>query len=366
MDPVEDDGATAPRSGSAALEADTSSIASQRLDRALTIAVWAVGISLVLFAAFFGYRVYAQNEAARLASPALQVIDALAKQVRSKPNDPTLRSRLAEALGAAGRFDEAKRELAAAIKLDPKYVGAFENLATIELIQKDYKASSTHWQKVIDLTASGEMKDVNQRREVAFFHLGEIALLEKDYVAAVGYFNAAIRIRKDASDSYLRLAQAYAGLGQNDSAMEQIDIALQFDPRFPEAHFVRGKLFLAAGDKVDAAWDFRAALDGAAGNQEAQAALDSLGAFGTWYETAVAAASSDASAALDAVQVARAIRPESYEAAMLHGKLLEKSGDMAGAADAYAVALKVEPGDAAAAAAAKRVKASGAAKEDDE
>ena len=356
MDPVENDGAeTPPRSSRPTPDPDAASAASRRLDKALTIAAWSVGIALVVFGAYFGLRVYQQNEAARLASPAFQVIDALQKQVKAKPDDATLHSRLAEALGAASLFDEAKTELAVAIKIDPKYVGAFENLATIELLQKQYKSSAVHWQKVLDLTGSSDMQEVNQRREVAYFHLGEIALLQKDYVGAVGYFNAAIRIRKDASDTYLRLGQAYAGLGQNDAAMEQIGIALTFDPRFPEAHFERGKIYLAKGDKADAAWDFRAALDGAPGNQEAQTAIDALGTFGSWYDTANSA--TDLQTALQAVQVARAIRPDSYEAAMLNGTILEKQGDEAGAVDAFAVALKVRPGDKAATAALTRAKA---------
>ena len=287
MDPVQTGEVVSP-SSIAAPSSGHDPVRSARLDTWLSVGVWAVGVSLVLFAAFFAWSVYAQGQAARLSSPALQVVDALQKQVNASPKDATLHSRLAEALAAAGMLDEAKGELASALRLDPNYVGAFENLATIELIQKDYKNSALHWQRVIDLTSASDMQDVNQRREVAFFNMGQIALIQKDYVSAAGYFNAAIRIKKDASDSYLRLAQAYVGMDQKDSAMDQLNIALAFDPRFPEAHFERGKLYLAMGDKVSAAWDFRAALDGAPDNPEAQAALDSLGAFETWYGQASA------------------------------------------------------------------------------
>jgi tetratricopeptide (TPR) repeat protein len=357
MDPVGTDEVIAP-SNAPTRSPDIDSARSAKLDTWLTVGVWAVGVSLVLFGAYFAWNVYAQGQAARLSNPALQVVDAVQKLVQASPKDPQLRSRLAEALATAGRPDEAKQELYTAIKLDPTYAGAYQNLASIELSQKDYTNSAVHWKKVLDLTVDAGMQDVNQRRELAYFNLGQIAFIQKDYVGAVGDFNAAIRIRKDAADSYLLLAKSYQGLGQNDQAMEQVDIAIAFDPKYAEAHYVRGKLYLARGDKVNAAWDFRAALDGAPDNPEAQAAVDSLGSYESWYGDAASAwASHDASAALDAVRIARAIEPDSYDGAMLHGKILENTGDAKGAVEAYAVALKAKPNDPAATAALKRATA---------
>ena len=359
MDPVADDGAVTPEpSSQVAPKPEMSSSDSARLDRTLSIAVWSLALIVVLFAAFFGYSVYAQKQAARLANPALQAVDALQSQVNKKPGDAELHSRLAEALATASELDQARAELVAAIKLDPKYVGAYQNLATIELAQENYKDSAAHWQKVLDLTKDSQMQDVNQRRDLAYFSLGQISLVQKDYVGAVGYFNAAIRIRKDASDTYLLLAKSYMGLGQNEQAMEKVTAALAFEPNYAEAHYVRGKLYLLAGRKVDAAWDFRAALDGAPDNPEAQAAIESLGSFESAFGTATSAwASHETSAALDAVQIARSITPGSYDAAMLHGKILESIGEAKDAVAAYTIALKAKPADPAATTALKRAQA---------
>jgi tetratricopeptide (TPR) repeat protein len=359
MDPVDDDGAaSAPASPEPARVRGTSSIDSTRLDRWLSVGLWVAVVAVVAFAGFFAYSVYAQQQAARLSSPTSLAIDALQQQVNAKPSDPELHSRLAEALGAAGQLDQAKRELQTALQLDPNYLGAYQNLATIELMQKDYADSAAHWQKVLDLTADSQMQDVNQRRDLAYFSLGEIALVQKDYVGAVGYFNAALRIRKDASDTYLLLAKAYMGLGQNDQAMDKINAALAFEPKYAEAHYLRGKIYLAQGDSVNAAWDFRAALDAAPDNPEAQAAIESLGSYESWYgKAAAASASKDTSAALAAVQIARAIQPGSYDAAMLDGQVLESKGDAKDAVDAYTVALKIKPNDPAATAALTRATA---------
>jgi tetratricopeptide (TPR) repeat protein len=331
------------------------------LDRWLTIALWSAVLAVIGFGAFFAWSVYAQQQADRLSNPAYQVIDALQKQLDAQPDSAELHSRMAEALHDAGDIARAKQELLTAIQLDEKYIGAYQNLAHIELDEKDYEASKANWQKVLDLTADSQMQDVNKRRELAYFNLGDIAMIQEDWVSAVGYFNAAIRITKDAG-SYLLLAKAYLELGQNDMAMDKVNATLAFIPNYAEAHFVRGKLYLAAGDIVDAAWDFRAAADGAAempaALAEAQAALASLGTYDSWYgKAADASASKDTSAALAAVQVARSIQPESYDAAMLHGQILEGMGDAKGAVDAYTVALKVRPDDPAATAALKRAQA---------
>jgi tetratricopeptide (TPR) repeat protein len=337
------------------------SAAAARLDRRLNLAVGAVALVLVALAGWFGYSVWAQNEANKLSSPAQLVVEAMRKQVDAKPDDPTLHSRYAEALGAVGRFDEAKQQLFVALKLDPKYVGAYENLALVEILQKDYAPAEQHLNKVLDLTASGDYGQINERRELAYFHLGEISLIKRRYEDSVGYFKAALRIRKDASDTYVRLAQAYLGMDLKDQAKKQLQIALAFDPRFAEAHYELGKIYLSSGDKVNAAWEFRAALDGAPQAIEPQTAMDSLGSYDSWWEKAVAASKVGKTAeALDAVKIARAIQPSSFEAAMLHGQLLEQAGDQKGAEEAYGVAVKIKPDDKTAAAALSRVtKASG-------
>jgi tetratricopeptide (TPR) repeat protein len=357
MDPVDDEvlDAVSSRPAPAKVRGAARSL---DLDNWLTVGLWAAVIAVLAFAAFFAYSVVAQKQADRLSSPTSLAVDALQEQVNAKPSDPELRSRLAEALAANGDLDKAKSELLVAIQLNGTYVGAYQNLATIEMMQKNYTDSAAHWQKVLDLTADSQMQDVNQRRDTAYFNLGQIALIRKDYVGAVGYFNGALRVRKDASDTYLLLAKAYMGLGQNDQAMDKINAALAFEPKYAEAHYVRGQLYLAAGDTVNAAWDFRAAVDSAPDNPEAQAAIESLGSYESWYGKAVtASASHDTSVALSSIQVARSIQPDSYDAAMLNGQILEGKGDAKGAVDAYTVALKIRPNDAAASAALTRATA---------
>ena len=327
-------------------------------DLMLTRAIQAVVVILVLFAAYFGYSYYQAQQQARLSNPALEVVDQVQKLVDKSPNNAALRVRLGEALAAAGDSNTAKAQLLAALKIDPKTVGAYQDLAEIALTEKNTADAEIYLKKLLDVTADGQFQNINDRREFAFFNLGEITLAQKRWTEAIGYFNAAIKIRKDASDTYLRLAQALNGSGDAAGALEQANIALQFDPKFPEAHYFRGTLYMAQNDTVDAAWDFRAAIDFAPDQQQPKDALAALGTFDKWMAAAQSAYSDgELAVAGDDVSIARSIDPKSYEAAMLHGRILDQQAKYSEAADAYTIALKIKPGDKVAAAALKAAQA---------
>jgi Tfp pilus assembly protein PilF len=323
--------------------------ASSAGDQWLNRAIWAVVAIMAVVGAIFGYQYYQAQQVARQSNPALEVVDQVRKLVDANPKNAALRIRLGEALAAAGDLNTAKAELLGALRSDPKAVGAYRDLAQIALTENNNADAEIYLTKLLDATSTGNYQNVNDQREFALFSLGELTLGQKRYTDAIGYFNAAIRIRKDASDSYLRLAQAYHGSGDDVSAMKQVDIALQFDPKYAEAHYFRGELYVAKGDQVNAAWDFRAAIDNAPTQKDPQVALDALGTFDKWYAAAQSAfSSSDLSAAVDAVSIARSINPKSYEAAMLHGRILDQRGQAADAVEAYTIALKIKPGDKAA------------------
>ena len=78
MDPVDDEGAVStPASPRPGRVRGASSTGSARLDRWLTIGVWAAAVAVVAFAGFFAYSVYAQQQAARLSSSTSLAVDAL-------------------------------------------------------------------------------------------------------------------------------------------------------------------------------------------------------------------------------------------------------------------------------------------------
>lgn len=317
-----------------------------RLDLGLTMVAWVLVIGLLAFSAYFAYSVKAVWDAEAMATPAQRTIRALKDRVKEKPDDPLRRVRLAEALGAAGYTNQSIEQLQVAIKLDPKYVGAYMDLGFIGMIEKDYPNAEKAFNKVLSLTTGGEFENINEFREQSYYYLGEIAIVEERFEDAAGFFKAAIRIRRDASDTYVRLAQAFIGMEEYDSAEGQLRIAMEYDPNFAEAHYELGKIHLARKEMVDAAWQFRIAADLAPKSELPREALASLGEFEQFFEKAKAAyADDDREEALEMVKIARALDKQQVEGYRLHARILEEDGDLKAALQVYKEGVAALPDD---------------------
>ncbi|MDP2401996.1 MAG: tetratricopeptide repeat protein, partial [Actinomycetota bacterium] len=95
------------------------------LDIALNSGLAVALIGILVIGGLFGYQIYVDRQRAEAANPAMRVVTSIREQVRQSPNDAILRVRLGEALGAAGRFDEAIEQFNAALQIDPEHIGAY-------------------------------------------------------------------------------------------------------------------------------------------------------------------------------------------------------------------------------------------------
>lgn len=319
------------------------------IDSVISWAFWLLLVAVVLFSLFFGYSVYAQVQSERAADPSLRAIDALKAQVRQDPNNPELRVTLGEAFAASGRRREAIEQLLAAIEIEPEYVSAYLDLALIAMLDKDYASAEGYFQKVLEVTETGEYSEVDQRREQAYYYLGELALVEERFEDAVGYFKTAARIKRDASDTYVRLAQAYLGMEEPNLAFSELEKALAFDPNFAEANFEIARIYLDRDDLVNAAWHFRMAVDNAPEEDRAAQGLTSIGTTEEWLKKASEARDAkDSDGAFDAVRIARSLDPESVDAALLHAQILEDRKKPEDALEVYREVLTLDSGNKAA------------------
>jgi tetratricopeptide (TPR) repeat protein len=330
----------------------------QRVDRALNAALLVLLAAVVLLGAWFGWTVYQTRVASRNATPALRALRVLEKSAKSAPNSAAMRVRLGEAQAAAGLYDDAVTNLKAAIKLDKKHTGAFLDLGIIALIKNDLTSAEAYFQKVVDLTAGSEFQDLNQRREQAYYYLGRIYLLQKQYEDALRYLKGAQRIRDDASDTYLGLAEAYKGLGEYDAATQNAELALSFDPNYPEGHFLLGQIHEAAGSETSAAVEYRRAVQLDEDIQVFNEALDALGPASKRIALARASmASGENTAALEQATIAYAVEPENVTAVKLYAELTEKVGKATSALVIYREAQKLAPDDVTVKAAVARLEA---------
>lgn len=296
-------------------------------------------VTLVLVAAIlglgllFGYTVWQSRAEEKTSTPAQRALGSLGDLVRKNPNSAPARVRYAEALAQAGSYSQAVEQLRIAVKLSPKHTGAWLDLGLIAMQTEDTKSAEGYFKKVVDLTEGADYENMNSRREQALFHLGEIALDAKRYEDAAGYFKASIRIRKDASDSYFLLAEALHGMGSDDSAIEQLNAALTFDPNYAQAHYLYGTILASRGDKINAAVHLSKAVELAPARKEPKEALSALGNVSDLLKSGRAAlADKKFAVALDDALLARAIEPKNVDAALLHAETLIAKGDSKGAA----------------------------------
>ncbi|MDR3685786.1 MAG: tetratricopeptide repeat protein [Coriobacteriia bacterium] len=318
------------------------------VDLSLNIALAALLILVIGVAGYFGYSVYRDRQNEFNSSATGRLVAVLDQAVRKSPNDAAIRIRLGEALGAMGRNQEAIEQFNAALKIDPKHTGALLDLGMVAMLTNNNNAAEGYFKKVISLTDGNQYSALDKIREQAFYNLGTLALADKQYAEAAGYLKGALVITGDASDTYYQLAKAYQGLGDIDSAIRQVEIALQFDPGFAEAHYYAGQLYKLNHDDVNAAYHFKKAADLAPGADQPQQALEQYGTADSWVAKARTAQSAGQLAlAVKYVQVARVLDPNSFDAAKLDAALLIQQGDLAGALPVSVAAGKLNPTDAA-------------------
>lgn len=324
----------------------------------LNIAIGVLLVAVLAVAAYFGWTVYQSRQRQDQANAALRVAKTIEEQVRKNPNDPVLRVRLGEALGAAGRYPEAVEQLNAALKINPKHTGALLDLGVIARLTGDEGKAINYFEKVVEITEKADYSAIDQSREIAFFNLGMMALEAERYEDAAGHFKAALRIRKDASDSYFHLAQALRGMDDSQAAIDNLEIALAFDPNYADALLLLGELYLEQGDKVNASYALYKAsqIDKESGRPEE--ALAGLGPSAQWLKTAQdALAAGELAEGLDAALIARNLDPNSVEAVRVHGQILVKQKKDKDAYDVYLQALKLAPKDEQIQAEVKRLRA---------
>ncbi len=308
----------------------------RNLDVGLNVAVAVLLVATLSLAAWFGYSVWQNRQREELTNAPTRVVKSLQEQVRQSPNDVILRVRLGEALGAAGKYPQAIEQFNAALKIDPKHIGAHLDLGMVAMLTENDDEAETYFKKVIELTEEAQFSKVDERRENALYNLGLLTLRQQKYDEAAGYFKGALRIRKDASDTYLNLARALRGLEDYDSAITNLEFAIAFDPGFAEAHYTMGQVYEQKGDKVNASYHYFQAARLA---PDAEPPQEALAAFGTSTEWSARAASEleagELDQALESALIARNLDPESVAAVKVHAQVLLARGDVEDALEVY-------------------------------
>lgn len=317
------------------------------LDRILAAAGIFLLIAVLVAGAYLAYSIAESRAQEQGSTPRARLIAELHEKIEAAPNDATLRVQIAELYAADGNPAAAIRELKVALELDPEHSGAYLLLGVVALMDRDFGQADAYFQKVIELTEGQEFQNLMVNRELAYYYLGESALDQGNFDDAIGYFKATLRMNKSNADAYFGLGMAFAGIEDYPAGLEQMEIALTFDPKFAQAHFEMGQMYLALDDRINAAIHFAEAAMLAPDNELPAQALASLGTPEDWEAKARAALKEgNNDAALEAALITRALDQSSVDYAILHAEVLEAMGKRTDALDVYAEALTLAPDDA--------------------
>ena len=147
---------------------------------------------------------------------------------------------------------------------------AIERLQHARSLNPDYRALDLHlasaWLDLNELdsarTGFEAVRDVAGLRAAALNGLGQIALMERDYTAAIDYFNQALELQPRASGIRYPLAQALRASGDREGAKAQLAQRGVLEPRIKDpqieslnamknnaaVHFVRGMKAVRSGE----------------------------------------------------------------------------------------------------------------------
>lgn len=321
------------------------------LDVAITMAL----VLVVGLGGYLGYTIWRSNVQVREATPVARGIDDLIAEVRKNPDDLSLRMRLAQALMLAGRRNEAVEQYESILKAQKDYAPAIAGLGTLALREKEWKTAEGYFRRASELFGANEGVAATQALEQSYFYLGTALMEQKEYEEAASYFKEALRLKRDSSTTHYLLAVCLREMGLDEAYRESLGNTLMFDPRHPEANYDLGQLLLADDDLASAAEHFRTSADSAPGVELPVEALNQLGTAEERTAAAVGLRTTDPGQALIEARVAVAIDPRSVKAQVVLGEIYEEAGNESKAREAFKKALAIDANDDAAKAGLERV-----------
>lgn len=135
-------------------------------------------------------------------------------------------------------YDSAETKLAFLAKVAPNESSTYE-YANLKLLKSDYSAAEVYAKKSIE---------INRQMLPAYFVLGEVYSLKKDFENTEKVFNAALFNDLDCENLHYEWGKAYIRFFEFQKAREQIDIALAKAPEYLDARIVKAYLDALEGN----------------------------------------------------------------------------------------------------------------------
>jgi Flp pilus assembly protein TadD len=178
-----------------------------------------------------------------------------------EPKGSTARYDLAIAYANVQRYDDAARELRAAIALDPGFLAAMANLISVDLARGDLHEA----RNVADRFVAAAPDSAR-----ALYARGIVALQAGDAATARADFGKLLNSNPAYAVAHYDLAIAEERLAHYDAAERELRTALSLAPTYARAQFALGAVLLRQGRRSEARDAFSQAMRDAAGDPALQ------------------------------------------------------------------------------------------------
>jgi Flp pilus assembly protein TadD len=168
-----------------------------------------------------------------------------------RPGNPWIHFRRGEALQAMGRLEEAELALGQAVRLDPNFLEAHNNLGGILVLRRRFKEAEEPLRTAIRLGPTSTKPLGNLA--VALFRQGR-------YQEAEAACRQAIGLDADSSQGHHNLGAVFLAQGQARHAEREFRRACQLEPDSPRAHYNLGLALNQQGKSEQAETAFRSAI----------------------------------------------------------------------------------------------------------
>ena len=147
-----------------------------------------------------------------------------------------------------GDYAEAVSLLRQIVKADPKDFGAWTELGTALLSEKDEREAEQAYLKALEMRPTYVLALVN---------LGRLRVMKKNYEAAIDPLSLAVKVRPESATANYYLGEAYLQIKKGSKAVIHFNEALRLDPiGKADAHLRLAALYNAAGLKDRAAIEY--------------------------------------------------------------------------------------------------------------
>ena len=182
-------------------------------------------------------------EAYRVQGTPNSAIETYHELENSYPNSPQVPVLLGRLYFQQDQRANSRTEFEKALKLQPNYLPAVEQLVDLDLAEKEYNAAFQQVQQLVVKNPNGALLQLL---------LGTTLAAQGETNQAESALSKAINLQPNSQAAYLLLAQLYNQSGQNQKALDELQVALAKDPNDIAVLMLKGIIYNSENDYDDA------------------------------------------------------------------------------------------------------------------